>query len=73
MSRSPDLPLGGTTGLCHQSSAAVAEAASWYAANPHAERPLVSTLRQRFGLTTAEACAALAEGGRLLAGFGSVR
>jgi hypothetical protein len=58
----PDsLPAGGTTGLCHQSSAAIDEAAAWYSANRDAcPRPVLPEIRARFGLTTKEACGALA-------------
>lgn len=61
-----DQPIGGTTGLCHQSSEAIGNAAAWYAANRETcERPIVPALRRRFGLTAAEACAALSEAGRI--------
>ena len=55
-----DLPVGGTTGLCHESTSAVEEAARWYAGNRDAcPRPIVPFLRERFGLTAVEACEAL--------------
>lgn len=58
-------PVGGTTGLCHESSAAIGEAAAWYRMHRYtAERPLVPMLRRRFGLTVTEALAALKEAGR---------
>lgn len=50
------------TGLDHESSAAVDEAAIWYRANrDQVERPVVPALRQRFGLTPLEACQAIRE------------
>lgn len=52
--------------MCHQSSEAIGNAAAWYAANRETcERPIVPALRRRFGLTAAEACAALSEAGRI--------
>lgn len=57
-----DQPIGGTTGLCHQSSAAIGNAAAWYAEHRDTcERPIVPALRRRFGLSTLEACQALRE------------
>ena len=56
------LPIGGTTGLCQQSTAAIDEAATWYAANDSlCERPIIPALRRRFGLTAHEAVMALRE------------
>lgn len=53
------------SGLCHESSAAISEAASWYAANRHqCERPIIPALRQRFNLTPKQACEAIAEANR---------
>ncbi|GAB5460884.1 MAG: hypothetical protein HoeaKO_09750 [Hoeflea alexandrii] len=61
-----DQPIGGTTGLCHQSTEAIGNAATWYAANRDTcEQPIVPALRRRFGLTAAEACAALSEARRI--------
>lgn len=56
-------PVGGTTGLSHEHSAAVDEAAAWLASLPPHERPrpIVPALRQRFGLTALEACQAIRE------------
>ncbi len=57
-----NLPVGGTTGLCHQSSASIEQAAAWYRDNRDtAERPLIPALRRRFGLTAHEAVMALRE------------
>jgi hypothetical protein len=40
-------------GLCHQSTAAIDQAAQWYAANRETcARPVTRELRQRFGLST---------------------
>ena len=56
-----ELPVGGTTGLCHQSSEAISIAGHWYAENRGTcERPQIPALRRRFGLTTKEACQAIA-------------
>lgn len=50
------------TGLDHESSAAIDEAAHWIRANRHqVQRPIVPALRQRFGLTPLEACQAIRE------------
>ncbi|TYR32084.1 hypothetical protein FY036_13445 [Mesorhizobium microcysteis] len=62
MGAQDDIPVGGTTGHCHESSAAISEAARWYAANRDAcERPVIPALRRRFGLTAHEAVTALRE------------
>jgi hypothetical protein len=54
--------VGGTTGLCHQSSEAIGQAAAWYREHrATVERPLVPALRRRFGLTSHEAVMALRE------------
>ena len=59
------VPVGGSTGLCHASTEAIAEAAAWYASHRYeCERPLVPALRRRFGLTASEAVFALAEAGK---------
>lgn len=56
MSASDDLPVGGTTGLCHQSAGAIDVAAEWYKANRDTcLRPVVHELRRRFGLSTHDA------------------
>ena len=43
--------------------AAIDEAAAWFAMTPRyqRDRPIVPLLRERFGLTAAEACAACCE------------
>lgn len=56
------LPIGGTTGLCHEHSAAIDEAAKWLAQTPRHQRgPAVPELKSRFGLNALEACAAIRE------------
>lgn len=57
------IPVGGTTGVDHEHSGAIDEAARWLAITPpHARpRPLVPALRELFGLSPAEACAAIRE------------
>ena len=59
----PAIPVGGTTGLSHEHSAAVDEAARWLATEPQnrVPHPIVPALRSRFGLTAQEACAAVQE------------
>jgi len=60
-----DLPIGGTTGLCHESTASIDEAARWLA--EHREelraqlRPIIPALRERFGLSAKEAIIAAVE------------
>lgn len=50
------VPVGGTTGLCHSSIAAIDEAAAWYRLNrATCEHPIIPALKLRFGLTSAEA------------------
>lgn len=57
-----DVPIGGSTGLCHEATAAIDQAAEWLLATPDPDRPrsLVPALRERFGLTAVEACQAIA-------------
>lgn len=56
-----DLPIGDTTGICHESSAAIDEAAAWYCKNRDTcERPVVIALRRRFGLSPHDAVRAIA-------------
>lgn len=62
-----DIPIGGTTGLDHESSAAVDEAARWLAFERSPPRPIVPGLQKRFGLTPAEACQAIREAGLIRA------
>ncbi|PAP92160.1 hypothetical protein [Mesorhizobium wenxiniae] len=56
------LPVGGTTGLCHESTSAIDQAAEWLSLTPRRQRdkPAVPLLRERFGLTAPEACQAMA-------------
>lgn len=63
------LPVGGTTGLCHESTSAIDEAARWLAITPRRQRdcPVVPLLMERFGLTTKDACAAIREANLILA------
>ena len=63
----PDLPVGGSTGCCHEFTAAVSEAARYLAVVPpeHRPRPLVPALRQMFDLSAVQACEAIAESHRI--------
>lgn len=56
-----EIPVGGTTGLDHASTAAIDEAVAWLVVNPRSTRTTatVPELRQRFGLTPVEACQAI--------------
>lgn len=54
---------GGTTGHCHESTAAIDEAAAWLADQSSLPSPIVPELQRRFGLTIVEACAAAREAG----------
>ncbi|RUW81489.1 hypothetical protein [Mesorhizobium sp. M2A.F.Ca.ET.067.02.1.1] len=59
------MPIGWTTGLCHQSSAAIEIAAAWYRAHfATCEHPVIPALRKRFGLTPLQAIAVLREAQR---------
>ena len=51
------------TGLDHQDNPKIEEAGHWLASIPRSERPspIIPVLRQRFGLTAPEACAAIRE------------
>ncbi len=51
----------------HETSAAVDEAARWLATTPNPPQPLIPELRQRFGLSASEACAACKEAGLIRA------
>jgi hypothetical protein len=65
ISQFPNLPIGGTTGLCHQSSAAIEIAAAWYRMHSaDCGRPIIPALRARFGLTPLQAIAVLREAAR---------
>ena len=63
----PDVPVGGSTGLDHESSAAIDVAAAWLAGLlPHEiPKPLVPALRRRFDLTAGDACTAIAEANKI--------
>jgi hypothetical protein len=57
-------PLG-PTGLCHQSTAAIDEAADWLTENrATCNRALIPAIRERFGLTSSEAIEVLVQAGR---------
>ncbi len=58
------------TGLCHESSEAIGEAARFLLATPLEKRlrPTVPLLRERFGLSVAEAVTAIREADRLRGG-----
>ena len=49
----------GSTGLSHAHTAAIDVAAASAAGEPVVPRPIVPSLQRRFGLTAAEACAAI--------------
>lgn len=57
------VPVGGTTGHCHESTTSIDEAAAWMATRPAARlpSPIVPELGKLFGLTPEEACVALRE------------
>lgn len=57
----PTLQNRGSTGRCYKSSAAIDLAAEWLAgiSRDHINRQIVPVLRERFGLSAAEACAAM--------------
>ncbi|MEI9401148.1 hypothetical protein [Mesorhizobium argentiipisi] len=57
------------TGLDHEHTAAIDEAATWLATTPRRQRdrPAVVLLRERFGLTPVEACTAIAQANLILA------
>lgn len=56
------------TGLDHEHSAAVEEAALWFAAQANPPRPAVPALRSRFNLTPLQACEAISMAGSLKRG-----
>ena len=49
------------TGLDHESTAAIDEAATWLAAQEAAPHPVVPSLQARFGLSAKDACVAIRE------------
>ncbi|TIM10972.1 MAG: hypothetical protein E5Y67_25360 [Mesorhizobium sp.] len=62
LSSPSDLPVGGTTGFCHQSTAVIDVAAAWYRDNAATcERPIIPALRHRFGLSALQAIAVVRE------------
>lgn len=62
-------PIGGTTGLDHEDSEAIAEAARWLATTPREQRArkTVPDLRARFGLSAGQAIEAIRESNLILA------
>ena len=55
------VPVGGSTGLDHESTAQIDVAAAWLAAEHQVPHPIVPALRRRFGLSPVDACAAIRE------------
>lgn len=53
-------PLG-PTGLDHESTATVEEAASWLSSQPNWPSPIIPALKAIFGLGPVDACAAIRE------------
>lgn len=57
-----EIPVGGSTGHCHESSEAIGLAARWIVDQGDLRgRAIVPEVRTRFGLTTLEACASCSE------------
>jgi len=58
-----DVPIGGSTGLSHEHSEAITEAAAWLASplSQRISRPIIPHMKETFGLTTQEALQALRE------------
>lgn len=56
-------PVGGSTGLSHQHSAAIDEAATWLIETPpeRRPRPVITHLQRQFGPSACEASEAMAE------------
>lgn len=52
------------TGIDHEGSAAVEQAAIWLAEQKESPRPAVPVLRRMFGICAVEACEAIALAGR---------
>jgi hypothetical protein len=57
------LPIGGSTGHCHETTAAISVAAEWLASTPQSDRPhpIVPHLQKTFGLSALEAIEAIRE------------
>lgn len=55
------IPIGGSTGLCHESTPAIDECARYLASVPPEARPrpLVPAMREMFGLKPIDVCAAI--------------
>lgn len=61
----PDLPVGGTTGICHESRATIDDAALWLIMQGDMTgRAVVPEIRQRFGLSALEACEVIRTAGQ---------
>lgn len=59
------IPIGGTTGLCHEATASIEAAAQWLLSEPdRTGQAIVPEIKQRFGLTTLEAVEAIREANR---------
>lgn len=56
-----NLPIGGTTGLSHEHSEAITEAATWLAVQSPRPSPIVPELQRRFGLSAVDACQTIRE------------
>jgi hypothetical protein len=68
-----ELPVGGSTGLSHEHTASIEVAARYLAETPPIARPspLVPAMREMFGLTSIEVCAAIRESHQIRMGGGS--
>lgn len=55
------IAIGGTTGHCHQTTAAIDQAAEWLASTSQLDRPhpIIPHLQRTFGLTAMEAVQAI--------------
>lgn len=51
------------TGICHETTEAVTQAAEWLRSRPehHQPSPIIPALKSLFGLTAKEACEAIAQ------------
>ena len=56
-----DLPIGGTTGLSHEHTGTIEEAAEWLSHQTHWPSPIVPALKAIFDLSPVDACAAIRE------------